>query len=125
MAAQPLAGSLERAARAIADRDLPSVIELISGRPWLVVDQADASLKFRGPRPIEAGSGIDLCPTTHLAMSSIQSVNSSQSSVVNQYQDYIEKLRAIKASADATRDTANGAQQEQQTPQVDADHDGD
>ena len=61
----------------------------------------------------------------HKIMSSIGSVTSSQSNAVCQYQEYLQRLKMIKAVADAPTDTVKGTAAEQQQPQVDADKDGD
>lgn len=62
---------------------------------------------------------------THNLMSSIGSVTSSQSNAVSQYQEYLQRLKMMKATADAPTDSAKGTTAEQQLPQIDADKDGD
>lgn len=57
-------------------------------------------------------------------MSSIGSVGSS-SNAASQYQMYLERMKAVKAMADAPQDTAKGAQIETSKTQVDGDKDGD
>ncbi len=58
-------------------------------------------------------------------MSSVNSVNSSQSSAVSQYQDYLARLRATKAATEGQQDSAKQAQIEKTDLQADSDHDGD
>lgn len=64
-------------------------------------------------------------PKPPFPMSSINPVGSSHSNAVDQYQQYLERLKAIKAATDQAQDTAKNASIEQSDTQSDADHDGD
>lgn len=58
-------------------------------------------------------------------MSSINPVGSSSSNAISQYQAYLEKLKAIKATGEQSQDSAKSAAVEKSDLQTDSDHDGD